>query len=74
METHLQRDFNRARSVVGVEHTRQSWRRDTQQFLGQPDCRLVGEAGEDDMFEPVELILDRRGDTRIGMAEQVGPP
>ena len=44
------------------------------QLLGQGDHRLVREAGQHRVLELVELILQRRIDARIGVAEQVDPP
>ena len=74
VEAHLQRHFDRGRAVVGVEHAIQSRRRDAHQFLGQPDRRLVGEAGEDHLLQRASLVGQGGGDARIGVAEQVDPP
>ena len=38
------------------------------------DDRLVGEAGQHDVFQRVELLLEGVADTRVGVAEEIDPP
>ncbi len=71
---HLQRHFDGAAAVVGVEATRQSRRCDLDQPLAEFDDRLMGEATEQHMVEPVELRLDPLDDHRMAVAEDIGPP
>ena len=44
------------------------------QAFGKGDDGLVGEAGEDDVLQGVELGAQRGVDARIGVTEQVDPP
>jgi hypothetical protein len=44
------------------------------QPLRQLDRRRVGEAGQNDVLQPVQLILEGSVDARVGVAEQVHPP
>ncbi len=74
VEAHLDRHFHRGRAIVGVEATIQSRRRDGGQRLRQRDHRLMSEAGQDHLFEAVELPANGRVDALIRMAEKVHPP
>ncbi|MNP01047.1 hypothetical protein D3C76_928490 [compost metagenome] len=74
MEAHLQRDFDAGRAVVGVEHPVQPRRGHGDQAFGQLDYRLVAEAGQDHVFQLVDLVLDALVDARVGMAKHVDPP
>ena len=80
VEAELERDFDRARAVVGIEHAAQRtrgvgrFRRDAHQRLGKLDRRLVREAGQHHVVEPVELRLQCRDDARVAVAEQARPP
>src|SRR6185369_10439568 len=65
------------RPLSAIHGLRGTWapaRRDAQQFLRQFDRRFMREAGEDDVFEAIELVLDRGGDAWICVTEQVRPP
>ncbi len=62
---HLDRRLGRRRAVAGEEHPRQPRGRDGQQPLGQLDARLVGQAQERGVVEPVELGADGRVDRRL---------
>ena len=44
------------------------------QPLGQLHHRLVGEAGQHDVLQLVQLVLERGVDARVAVAEQVDPP
>ena len=48
--------------------------RDAHERLGELDGRLVREAGEDHVLQPIELRAHRGVDARVGVAEQVHPP
>src|ERR1700733_7404058 len=74
VEAHLQRDFDRGGAVVGIEAAREPRGGERGEGLGERDHRLVREAGEDHLLEPLELRGDRGVDARVGVAEQVHPP
>ena len=74
MKAHLQRHFDAGRTVIGVEAAGQPFGRHRDQALGQLDHRLMAEAGEDHVFQLVDLVLDALVDTRVGVAEYVDPP
>ena len=44
------------------------------ELLREGHHRLMGEAGQHDVVERVELLVERRLDARMAVAEQVGPP
>ena len=48
--------------------------RNAHEFLGELDCRFVGETGEHHVVEAVELVAERGDDARMAMTEQAGPP
>jgi len=80
VERKLQRDLDRARSIVGIEHATQRagrvrrTRRDRDERLGELDRGLVREPGQHDVVEPVELVLQRLDDARMPVPEQARPP
>ena len=74
MEAHLQCHFDARRAIVGIEHPVEPGRGHGHQALGQLDHRLVAEAGQNHMFQLVDLVLDTLVDARVGMAEHVDPP
>lgn len=74
VKAHLQRDFDAGRPVIGVETPGQAFRRHLHQALGQLDHWLMAKAGEDHMFQLIDLILDALVDARVGMTEHVHPP
>ncbi|MNV27987.1 hypothetical protein D3C71_1191580 [compost metagenome] len=74
VKAHFQRDFDAGRAVIGVEAPGQAFRRHLHQTLGQLDHRLMTEAGQDHMFELVDLVLDALVDPRVGVSEHIDPP
>ena len=74
VERHLERNFHRRRTVRGIKAMPQRAPSQCRQPLRQLDHRGVGETGQNDVFQPVQLILERGVDTRVSMAEQVDPP
>ncbi len=74
MEAHLHRDFNRGRTIVGVEATGQPFRSDRDQRLRQLDYRLVCKASQDDLLETVELLAYGGVEAGVRVAEEVHPP
>jgi hypothetical protein len=61
-------------AVVGVEAAPETCGRDRRERLRQCDHRLVREAGENHLLEPLELRAHRRVDARVGVTEQRHPP
>ena len=74
MIAHLDGDFDGRRAVVREEAAVESGGREAHQSFRERDGGLMGEAGEDHMLEPVELLAHRRVDPRVGMAEEIHPP
>ncbi len=74
VKAHFQRDFDAGRTVIGVEHPVQAFRRHFHQTLGQLDHRLMAETGENHVLQLIDLILDALVDPRVGVAEHVDPP
>ena len=74
VERHFQRDFRGRGAVGGEEAMSQRMVRQGCQAFGKGDDGLVGEAGENDVLQGVELGAQRGVDARIGVAEQVDPP
>ncbi|OIQ70594.1 hypothetical protein GALL_477910 [mine drainage metagenome] len=74
VKAHLQRDLDRGGAVAAEEAVAEHSAGQLRQALGQFDGRLVGAASQHDMRQAVELVLERRIDARIGMAEQIDPP
>ena len=71
---HLDRHFHGGGAIVREETAGQIRRRQRHQPLGETYRRLVGEAGEYDMFEFAQLRDEGRIDARIGMPEEIDPP
>ena len=62
MRAHLQRDLGGASAVAAVEGVAEA--REGRQALRQLDHRLMRQAGEHDVVEPLELIVQRGLDAR----------
>ena len=74
LEAHFQRAFDRGGPVVGKIELRQSGRNDLQELFAEADDRFMGEVGEDDVFELVQLALDRCVNSGVAVSQQVAPP
>lgn len=74
LEGHFQSGFHGGGAVVMEGESGEALRQDFLQFPGQLYGGLVGEVGENDVFEPVDLVFQGLIDFRIGMAEEVAPP
>ena len=74
LDGHLHRDLDRGRAVVGVEDPRQAGGGESDELGGQAGGRLVGEAGEDHLFERGRLRRESRVQPRVVVAEEVHPP
>ena len=74
VKAHLDRHFDRGGAVVGEETAGQSGRRQCNQLFGQAYRGFVGEAGKDDVFQQVELVVQSRIDAWIRVTEQIHPP
>ncbi len=71
---HLHRRFDSRGTIVVIGEFCESPRQELSKFAGELDGRLVGEVREDDVFECVDLTLQRFVDFRIAVAEEVAPP
>ncbi len=74
VEAHLERHFDRGRSIVCVEAASEPGGRKVRERFAQRDDGLVGEAGEDHVLEAPHLPADRGIDARVGMPEEIHPP
>ncbi len=74
VKAHLERDLHRRGAVGGVEGMPEHIAGHVRQLLRQAHHRFMGEAGQHRVLELVELVLQRRVDARVGVAEQVDPP
>jgi len=74
VEAHLQGDFDGGGAIGGEEGVPEAILREGGEALGEFDGGLVRAAGEHGVFERIELVFERRVDTRIGVTEQVDPP
>src|SRR3989304_9095325 len=74
METHLQGDLDRGRTVVGVETARESGRGYLHQTFGQLDYRFVCKSGKQSLLKFVQLAFDSSADFRMGMTKDIYPP
>ncbi len=72
VRAHLERDLGGTRAVAAVEGMAQAG--ECGQALRQLHHRRVREAGEHDVVEAVELVLERGADGRVVVAEEVDPP
>ena len=60
VKAHLHRHFDGGGAVVGEEAAIEPGRREAQQLFGEGDRRRVRETREDGVFEPVQLLAQRR--------------
>ncbi len=72
VEAHLQRDLDCRCAVAAVETMRQS--RQCRQSLGKLHHGLVGEARQDYVLEPAELVGQCSVDPWVGVSEKIDPP
>ena len=73
-QRHLDADLHRSGAVVRIKNARQTCGQNAHKIFGKPNRRFVRESGQDDMFQRLQLCLERSVDARVGMAEQVHPP
>ena len=71
---HLEGDLGGRGAVGGVEGVAQGVAGEGGEALGELDHRLMGEAGQHDVLQRVELGLEGVADARVGVAEQIDPP
>ena len=74
MEGHLECDLGRRGPVGGVEAMSEGIVRERRETLGEFDHRAVREAGEDNVFQLVQLRTQGSVDARVGVAEEIDPP
>ena len=73
-ERHLQRDLDRVEPLSEKKTCASPGGAIVEQAAREPLGRLVREAGEDHLVEPVRLRLDRRDDARMAVAVRDDPP
>src|SRR5690606_25458343 len=74
LERRPDRDLDRGRSVVAVEHAVQPGWRHGDQAVREPDRGLVSEAGHRYMRRSTELPFERLSDSRVTVPEVGDPP
>ena len=71
---HFERDLHRRGTIGGEEAVPEVAAGQGRETLRQCNGRLMREAGQDHVLEPLKLRADSRIDSRIGVSEQIDPP
>ncbi len=70
---HFEGHFNRRWAVVGIEHPRESFRRNADQFARQSDRRRIRQAEQSGVRDPIQLFLDGPVQGGMPVAMQIHP-
>ena len=71
---HLEGDFGGRGAIRRVEGVAETVAGEGGEAFREFDDRLMGEAGQHDVFQRVQLLLEGVADARVGVAEEIDPP